>query len=573
MKRHATFNDVKVYNVSAGKTLPEWTEEKKKKNISLRYNEEYRRRIELIHDFNFPVASNRLKITPDGQFIAAIGTYAPRCKIYETAMLGLKCERHMDAESVTFEMLSEDYSKMVFMRVDRTLEFHVKYGRYHTTRIPKFGRDLLYNPQSCDLYCACSGSEVYRMNLEEGRFLTGFETQCPAVNKVKANRAFNMVGLAGSDGRLECWDPRAQGAVGVLDAGLHSTQAAGSRDLTALEFAPDGLTLGLGTAGGECLLFDLRSSRPLRSKTHNYGLPICDLHFATGNGSIFSADAKILKVWDRDTGDTVTNIEPPGAINNFEVWPGTGLVLMAADTPKMQVFYVPSLGPAPKWCRFLDSLTEELEEEEHSSVYDDYKFVTRAELASLGLEHMVGTNVLRAYMHGFFLDARLYKKAKLIAQPFAYETYRQERVDEKIAAERESRIAPLKRLPKVNTKLAERMLSGKHQTKASKKEKADPRALLEDDRFASMWANKNFEVDEEVPPAPTPARAPRPVARRHTERPRGRAVRGVPAHQPVVARQRAGRVRPGRAWRRLRGGGGGRRGVGGSRVRRRHLLL
>ena len=26
MKRHATFNDVKVYNVSAGKSLPEWTE-------------------------------------------------------------------------------------------------------------------------------------------------------------------------------------------------------------------------------------------------------------------------------------------------------------------------------------------------------------------------------------------------------------------------------------------------------------------------------------------------------------------------------------------------------------------
>lgn len=33
-------------------------------------------------------------------------------------------------------------------------------------------------------------------------------------------------------------------------------------------------------------------------------------------------------------------------------------------------------------------------------------------------------------------DMRLYKKAKSIAQPFAYETYRQERIDEKIASER-----------------------------------------------------------------------------------------------------------------------------------------
>ena len=29
--------------------------------------------------------------------------------------------------------------------------------------------------------------KVYRMNLEEGRFISGFETQSPAVNRVKAN--------------------------------------------------------------------------------------------------------------------------------------------------------------------------------------------------------------------------------------------------------------------------------------------------------------------------------------------------------------------------------------------------
>jgi len=44
------------------------------------------------------------------------------------------------------------------------------------------------------------------------------------------------------------------------------------------------------------------------------------------------------------------------------------------------------------------------------SVYDDYKFVTRSELESLGLAHLVGTEFLRAYMHGFFLDIRLYHK-------------------------------------------------------------------------------------------------------------------------------------------------------------------
>lgn len=46
----------------------------------------------------------------------------------------------------------------------------------------------------------------------------------------------------------------------------------------------------------------------------------------------------------------------------------------------MLSYYVPALGPAPRWCSFLDVLTEELEEEQEASVYEDYKFVTKAEV-------------------------------------------------------------------------------------------------------------------------------------------------------------------------------------------------
>jgi ribosome biogenesis protein ENP2 len=53
-----------------------------------------------------------------------------------------------------------------------------------------------------------------------------------------------------------------------------------------------------------------------------------------------------------------------------------------------------------------------MEESEVTSVYDDYKFITNDELDDLGLEHLVGTKLLRAYMHGYFMDARLYRKAK-----------------------------------------------------------------------------------------------------------------------------------------------------------------
>ncbi len=34
------------------------------------------------------------------------------------------------------------------------------------------------------------------------------------------------------------------------------------------------------------------------------------------------------------------------------------------------------------------------------------RFVTKADLEKLGLGHLLGTQLLRAYMHGYFIDAR-----------------------------------------------------------------------------------------------------------------------------------------------------------------------
>jgi ribosome biogenesis protein ENP2 len=79
--------------------------------------------------------------------------------------------------------------------------------------------------------------------------------------------------------------------------------------------------------------------------------------------------------------------------------------MVANDSPHMRGYFIPSLGPAPRWCSQLEGLTEELAEAA-PTVYDDYRFVTRADLTRLGLEHLLGTSLLRAYMHGFFLDNR-----------------------------------------------------------------------------------------------------------------------------------------------------------------------
>ena len=41
---------------------------------------------------------------------------------------------------------------------------------------------------------------------------------------------------------------------------------------------------------------------------------------------------------------------------------------MAAEQSRVLSYYVPALGPAPRWCSFLDVITEELEEEDSSTV-------------------------------------------------------------------------------------------------------------------------------------------------------------------------------------------------------------
>ena len=66
-----------VYNLANGKTLPEFIEEAKATKKALRYNEEFRKRLELIHDLQFKGSSSSVSISEDRNFICASGAYPP----------------------------------------------------------------------------------------------------------------------------------------------------------------------------------------------------------------------------------------------------------------------------------------------------------------------------------------------------------------------------------------------------------------------------------------------------------------------------------------------------------------
>jgi len=486
---------VKVYSVAGGKIIPSWLSESKKKQ--LRKDEEYRKRIELIQDFEFPSACQRIKITPDGQYIFATGYHAPRVRVYDLSQLSMKFERYLDAEIVDFQILSDDYAKAVFLCADRTLHFHAKFGAYYQVRVPRFGRDLAYSKTSADLLVSGSAPEVYRLDLAEGRFMSPLQTRSQAVNACGIAPAHGLFACAGDDGGLECFDLRQRESLGWMNAA--AAAGVSGQELTSLRFDDNGLQMAVGTSGGVVAVFDLRSSKPLITKDHMYDSAIVDIKFQTdpfgsGQRHVVSSDRHIIKIWDADTGEAHTNIEPgesAGEINDVALRPDSGLLMAACDSARIQAYFVPSLGPAPTWCNFLENLTEEMEENTNVSMYDDYRFVTKSELEKLGLSNLVGTKMLRAYMHGFFLDNRLYNKAKAISDPFAYETYRKKKIEEKLEDERRSRIGERRKLPKVNAATAAKLIL-ESESKGAKKLEVN---LLDDNRFSAMFQDPEFAID------------------------------------------------------------------------------
>jgi ribosome biogenesis protein ENP2 len=48
--------------------------------------------------------------------------------------------------------------------------------------------------------------------------------------------------------------------------------------------------------------------------------------------------------------------------------------------------------------------------------------------------------MLKAYMHGYFIEMRAYQKLLSVSDPFAYERYRKEQITSKLNSLRERRI-------------------------------------------------------------------------------------------------------------------------------------
>jgi len=426
-------------------------------------------------------------------------------------------------------------------------------------RIPRYGRDLVYDKSSTELYIPSVGvngngmGEVFRINLEVGRFMNEFEVDVGGddLNSAGAGALQGGISAGGVNtgavardshgilafgttlGTVEYWDPRVRTRIATLTVPAEFGQRP---EVTALDFHRSGIRNAVGTSSGLIYLYDLRSPVPTLKKDQGYDYPIRHVQFLTPSSTtrssttepkVLSADKRIIKIWEEQDGRPWTSVEPDVDINSVAWCQDSGMILTANEGKQQHAFLIPQLGPAPKWCAFLDNVVEEMADDPNDpnafssrksgEVYDNFKFLTLPQLRTINLDHLVGkTNLLRPYMHGYFVAQRLYEEARLIANPTSYEEERAKRVQEKIEKERESRIRGQKKVTaKVNRKLAEKILEREALNEKRRAQKVlaqggddiqvledtaqttEEKGILGDSRFAKMFEQDDFVVDED----------------------------------------------------------------------------
>ena len=217
------FNNIKAYDFSGGatnnpSTIIQNAPTSAMPSLSSR-SKGQQEGLSIIHDFGFRISSSDLQISQNQDYIIAGGVYKPTLKIFDVNNLSLKHGRGIDSEIIKLRILSEDYKKVAMICADRNIEIHAQYGRHFKIRTPKRGRDLLWNAPSAELIVGGTSNEIWRLNLEEGRFMKSLdvgaigaldEATTPGVNCVGYNQQLDLLFAGCDDGKISVFDLRSK---------------------------------------------------------------------------------------------------------------------------------------------------------------------------------------------------------------------------------------------------------------------------------------------------------------------------------------------------------------------------
>eukprot|EP00796_Vickermania_ingenoplastis_P000328 gene328-182_t len=373
-------NKVKTFNLTAGKSLPEWLAE-----------------LELIHDLEFHTRRAAFGAAPTERISSPLGTTRTASR-FDVTELSMKYSFNADMNILSGFAL----------RRGRQITVHHLLLLWIACECPR-PACLAYNKFDAELLSAGASPEIHRIN-ETGA--------SEGVNHVEVFQSGPVSGVC----RL--LQRRADGRRGVAGGKVRVADGAEVRHIAAEE--DGGMLFACGTSAGEVLLFDILKSYFFQGRSTS-----------TGAASfVLSADTRAVKVWNKTDGANFTSVEAPATITDFCVLRGqhnmvepfrcddSGVLAICCDTPRVQVHFIPQLGAAPRWATFLENLTEELEEKDLTTVYDDYTFISKEELDRLGLSASdMADGKIRPAMHGAFIENGLFRQLKAVVDPAGFNRY------------------------------------------------------------------------------------------------------------------------------------------------------
>lgn len=65
---------------------------------------------------------------------------------------------------------------------------------------------MIYQPHSCDLITVGASNEIYRLNLDLGRFNTTLISDSEELNCLDYSADLNVIATGGTDGKVELWN-------------------------------------------------------------------------------------------------------------------------------------------------------------------------------------------------------------------------------------------------------------------------------------------------------------------------------------------------------------------------------
>jgi ribosome biogenesis protein ENP2 len=232
--------------------------------------------------------------------------------------------------------LTSDGEKLCILRNDRIVEFHAKYGYHESIHIPEFCYDICINPFRAEVLMTGDGNNVYRFNLEQGRFLKSYNTRIQEIRSVEFNTTNGLIGIGG-DRRIEFLDQRCKKIVRSVEY---------SECPSTIGFSEGGLEVGVGMIEGTTYFHDLRARKEMIKIDDNTRIR----RILFNGKTMIGQSGLYLRCYNRN--GVLGEYRALSKMSCFEC--SGGMIYIGFENGEMKSFGVKELGEMPRWYKAFD---------------------------------------------------------------------------------------------------------------------------------------------------------------------------------------------------------------------------